>query len=169
LALKDVENREDHAYHLELLSPPRRLEKSLPSPANCSERSEKGVPAISWKSFGRAEPERQYLVLLSFLPLKHGWRVPWFLLHTVRIMNQLKRSRGLGYSLLAQPLAKRFWTLSAWEDESALGGFVQAQPHVRTMDVMARHMDKTKFVRWTGKFRRFRRTGTMPFGAWAGD
>jgi hypothetical protein len=110
------------------------------------------MPAISWKSFGRAEPEQQYLVLLSFLPLKHGWRVPWFLFHTVRIMNQLKRSRGLlGYSLLAQPLAKRFWTLSVWEEESSLRGFVEAQPHVRTMAVMAPHMDKTKFVRWTVK------------------
>jgi hypothetical protein len=110
------------------------------------------VLAISWKSFDDAEPEQQYLVLLSFLPLKHGWRVLWFLFHTVRIMNQLKRWRGLlGYSLLAQLLAKRFWTLSAWEDESALRGFVEAQPHLHTMAVMAPHMDKTKFFRWTVK------------------
>ena len=110
------------------------------------------MPATSWKSFGRAEPAQQYLVLLSFLPLKQGWRVPWFLFHTGRIVNQLKRSRGLlGYSLLAQPLARRFWTLSVWEDESALRGFVEAQPHARTIAMMAPHMDTTKFVRWTVK------------------
>jgi hypothetical protein len=110
------------------------------------------VPAIPWKSFGRAEPDRQYLVLLSFLPLRHSWRVPWFLLHTVRIMNQLKGSTGLaGYSLFARPLAKSFWTLSVWEDESALSRFVRALPHAQTMNVMAAHMGKTNFIRWTVK------------------
>jgi hypothetical protein len=108
------------------------------------------MPTLPWRSFGRAEPERQYVALLSYLPLKRGWQIPSFLRHTVRITGQLRRSRGLvGYSLRAQLVAKRFWTLSAWEDEAALRGFVQAQPHARTMAALAPHMGETSFIRWT--------------------
>ena len=86
------------------------------------------------------------------LPLKSGRRIPGFLLHTARIMAQLRKSGGLlGYSLRAELMAKRFWTLSAWEDEASLHGFVRAQPHARTMVALIPHMGATRFIRWTVK------------------
>jgi hypothetical protein len=110
------------------------------------------VPILPWRFLGSAESDRQYVAMLSFLPLKHSRRIPWFLLHTLRIMNQLSKTRGLvGYSLRAQLLARRFWTLSVWEDEPALAGFVHAQPHAQTMDAMLPHMGETKFITWTVK------------------
>jgi hypothetical protein len=110
------------------------------------------MPTLPWRSFGRAEPERQYVALLSYLPLKRGTRIPWFLIHTVRIMGQLRGSRGLlGYSLRASLMAKRFWTLSVWEDEAALRGFVHAEPHARTMAALTPHMGEIRFTRWTIK------------------
>jgi len=110
------------------------------------------VPTLPWRVFGSTVSDRQYVALLSFLPLKHSSRIPWFLLNTARIMNQLSKTRGLvGYSLRAQFLAKRFWTLSVWEDQSALTGFVHAQPHAQTMDVMMPQMGETKFVTWSVK------------------
>ena len=110
------------------------------------------MPALPWRFFGSTQTDRRYVALLSFLPLKHSWRIRWFLLHTMRIMNQLSKTRGLvGYSFRAQLLAKHFWTLSVWEDEPALTGFVQAQPHAQIMDVMLPHMDETKFVTWSVK------------------
>ena len=56
-----------------------------------------------------------------------------------------------GYSVLARPLSKRFWTLSGWKDEAALSAFVQYPPHVRIITVLAPHVGDTKFVRWTVK------------------
>jgi quinol monooxygenase YgiN len=110
------------------------------------------MATLPWKSSTRADPERQYLALLSYLPVKRGWRIPWFLLHTVRVMGQLRKSKGLvGYSLYARLAAKSFWTFSVWEDEGALSRFVHAQPHVGTMAAVAPHMDKPRFVRWTLK------------------
>jgi CheY-like chemotaxis protein len=53
--------------------------------------------------------------------------------------------------LRAQFLAKRFWTLSVWEDQSALTRFVHAQPHAQTMDVMMPHMGETQFLTWSVK------------------
>jgi quinol monooxygenase YgiN len=70
----------------------------------------------------------------------------------VQVTRQLASARGLlGYSVLTQPLSKRFWTLSAWKDEAALSAFVQHEPHLRLMAALAPHMDKSKFVRWTVK------------------
>jgi heme-degrading monooxygenase HmoA len=110
------------------------------------------VPTVPWRSFNVADPQRQYVILLSYLPLRHGWQIPQFLLHTARIMAQLRRSKGLlGFSLRAELLAKRFWTLSAWQNEAALQAFVRAQPHSQTMRAMASRMGATLFLRWTVK------------------
>jgi len=67
-------------------------------------------------------------------------------------MRQLASAEGLvGYSFLAHPLSKQFWTLSSWEREVALRLFINNPPHVRIMTAMAPHMGETKFVRWMVK------------------
>ncbi|HJU10080.1 MAG TPA: hypothetical protein VJ728_04345 [Candidatus Binataceae bacterium] len=107
------------------------------------------MPTLPWQSFNVAEPDRQYLILLTYLPLKQGWHIPTFMLHTTRIRGQLRRSRGLvGYSLRAELWAKRFWTLPAWQDEIALQTFTQGRPHSDTMIAMTPRMGATKFIRW---------------------
>jgi hypothetical protein len=104
---------------------------------------------IRWKSFAKASPDREYLALISYLPLKRFWMIPKFLIYMRAIQNQLRESRGLiGYSLLAHFLQRRFWTLSVWEDEKALMEFVRNVPHSRVMVALRSHMDKTKFVEW---------------------
>ena len=104
---------------------------------------------LPWYSHSGAVPERDYVALLSYLPLR-SWRIPWLLLYNVRIQRQLRASSGLiGYSLRAQLAAKRFWTLSVWQDEAALQGFVAAPPHVAVMKALAPHMGTTRFIRWT--------------------
>ena len=106
------------------------------------------MPAIAWKSFRTPKPDRDYLMVLSFLPLRHWWRIPQLVLHLVHIAGQLRHADGLiGYSLLARPLAKTFYTLSVWRDEAALSAFVRTAPHARTMDIMPHHMGQSRFVK----------------------
>ena len=110
------------------------------------------MPASPWRTFGSPDPKGDFVALLSYLPLKSYWRVPSFFLYTAQVVKQLASAQGLlGFSVLARPLSKRFWTLSAWKDEAALRAFVQHPPHVRLMAALAPHMDETKFVRWTVK------------------
>ena len=53
-----------------------------------------------WQSHSRAAPERDYIALLSYLPLKSGWSILRLLLYNARIRRQLRTSAGLvGYSL----------------------------------------------------------------------
>jgi quinol monooxygenase YgiN len=107
------------------------------------------MPASPWRTFGSSAPEQDYVALLSYLPLKSYWRIPVFFFYTAQVVKQLASAAGvLGYSVLAHPLSKQFWTLSAWRNEGALRAFVQHPPHVHVMTALAPYMDKTKFVRW---------------------
>ena len=91
-----------------------------------------------------------YLALISYLPLKHFRAVPKFFQCTFEIQRQLRTSPGLiGYSLEAQPLARKFWTLSVWSDQQSLMDFVGGVPHSRIMRELASHLGKSQFVRWT--------------------
>ncbi len=106
------------------------------------------MAALPWRSFGRPDPDREYVVLLSCLPLKRGWQIPGFILKTVRVMRQLGHSRGfIGYALRADLPGKRFFTLSAWEDERALQRFAVEEPNGRIVKSLRPHTGETRFVR----------------------
>ena len=110
------------------------------------------MPATPWQAFGTPDPNDDFIALVSYLPLKSYWRVLPFFVYTAQVVKQLASAEGLlGYSVLARPLSKRFWTLSAWNSEAALRTFVNHPPHVRIMTALTPHMDKTDFVRWMVK------------------
>jgi len=110
------------------------------------------MPETPWRTFRAPNPNGNFVALLSYLPLESYWRVLPYAIYTAQVVKQLATADGLvGYSLLARPLSRRFWTLSAWESEAALRTFVQNLPHLRIMTALAPHMDKTKFVRWAVK------------------
>ena len=108
------------------------------------------MPPLPWKTLATPQPGVKYVALLSFLPLKSFVMIPKFLWFTFQTQRQLSRSPGLiGYSLLAEPFHRRFWTLSAWQDSASLMSFVEQIPHNKIMQSLAPHMGKTRFVRWT--------------------
>jgi len=103
------------------------------------------VPAKPWVTFRRPDPDREYLVLLSTLPLKRFRDLGVFLLYTWRIQSQLRRTPGLlGYSLLARVLRRQFWTLSVWEGEAALQQFVVENPHGQVMRALQQKLGSDK-------------------------
>lgn len=108
------------------------------------------MPAIPWRSFSAVEPDREYLAMASRLPLVSHRTIPRFMRLTLVVARQLQHSPGLvGYSLLAQPIAKTFWTLSAWQDRHALAAFTRALPHLQVMKDLRPHMMSTsRFIRW---------------------
>jgi hypothetical protein len=110
------------------------------------------MPVSPWRTCGSPDPSGDFVALLSFLPLRSYWRVFPFVFYTAQVMKQLASAQGLlGYSLLARPLSKRFWTLSAWQNEEALRAFVHLPPHQRIMAALTPHMHKTQFIRWMVK------------------
>ncbi len=105
-----------------------------------------------WKPFAKPESDKEYVAVLTYLPLKSLWALPQFFYYSRRIQTQLKSAPGLiGYSLLAHVLAKRFWTLSVWENEVALAKFIHKHPHQEAMVIMRRFMGGSEFIRWRVK------------------
>src|SRR5262249_52861068 len=107
------------------------------------------MPASPWKTFATTDPEREYLILGSYLPLRRYSATFRFARRVAAVRRQLASANGLvGYSMLGKPFARRYWTLSAWQDEAALQAFVAQNPHFDTMSAMAPDMETTRFVRW---------------------
>ncbi len=105
--------------------------------------------STKWLTFSAIQREQEYLVLLTYLPLKHWSKLPSFLLYVLSIRKQLRTARGMiGYSLLAHFLSRDFWTLSVWHDAQALAEFVRTRPHAQVMSKLRGHMGATKFIRW---------------------
>ena len=108
------------------------------------------MPTIPWRQTATVDPDAEYLLMASRLPLRSITKVPWFLSLTASVLRQLERSHGLvGYSLRAQPFARTFWTLSAWTDAPALAAFVAQMPHQGAMAKLRPHMRPTRFTTWT--------------------
>jgi hypothetical protein len=107
------------------------------------------MPASPWRSKAPIAPGQEYLAMATFLPLRSYRTIPRFLYLTSSVVRQLERTGGLvGYSLLAQPARKRFWTLSAWTDRRALNAFVREMPHLGVMGDLRPHMGPTRFTAW---------------------
>jgi len=104
---------------------------------------------MPWKKIAPTNANEEYLILLTYLPLKKHRTVPRFFWSTFAIQKQLAGSAGIiGYALRAKPLQKDFWTMSAWLDEKSLMEFVLHIPHSQVMKALTPHMGTTKFTRW---------------------
>lgn len=108
------------------------------------------MPALPWRAKAPVSSNQEYLAMATFLPLQSYRAMPRFLRLTTSVAGQLERTGGLvGYSLLAQPARKRFWTLSAWIDRRALSAFVREMPHLAVMGQLRPHLGPTRFTAWT--------------------
>ena len=108
-------------------------------------------PPLPWKAFGEPQPEREYLVVLTFLPLRRLSKLPLFLASVRKIRQQLDAGPGglIGYSLLAKPLRSNYWTLSVWDDADALGRFIEESPHRDVMQALPQVLRGFGVTRWT--------------------
>lgn len=105
---------------------------------------------MPWKPLREPEPQGEYLILLTHLPMRRIAKLPRFLRSVRRIQKQLDGTEGLlGYSLLAKPLRSDYWTLSAWESDDALQRFVRESPHREVMVDLPRDLSGFRTIRWT--------------------
>ncbi|CCG01218.1 hypothetical protein [Blastococcus saxobsidens] len=89
-------------------------------------------------------------VEVTHLHLRRLRDVPAFLRDSMAVRRQVMASPGARcLHLRAQPLARRFTTVSWWDDEAALRAFVRLDPH------------RTAIRRWAPEMRHFS-TGSYP-------
>jgi quinol monooxygenase YgiN len=110
------------------------------------------IPALPWKAMATPDGDSEYVVMASLLPLRRFRATFRFLSYVRAVRRQLRGADGLiGYSLWAKPLARRYWTLSVWKDQSALAAFMRDSPHAQIMVKLRPDVQSTRFVRWTTK------------------
>ncbi|MFT4864880.1 MAG: hypothetical protein ACI9N0_000341 [Ilumatobacter sp.] len=103
---------------------------------------------IPWTSPNN-QPQAAVLVQISRLELARTRDVPGFLIAALRIRRIALRTPGAGgLSLRAQPLRRTFWTLSAWNDEAAIGEFMRSAAHRAVMVKYRDRMAGSHFHTW---------------------
>ena len=103
-----------------------------------------------WRSLSSPDGGREYLALLSYLPLKGFRKMLTLQRQPSKVGRQLAETRGLvGYSFRAKFASHRFWTFSIWGDEQALMAFVGRNPHRATIGLLQPYMGESAFTRWT--------------------
>jgi quinol monooxygenase YgiN len=108
------------------------------------------VPDLPWTARAEMAPGSDYLVMASHLPLNRLTATLRFFRAVSAVRRQLATADGLiGYTLRAKPLARDYWTLSVWTDDSALRAFMRRPPHVQIMSSLKPYMGPTKFVTWS--------------------
>jgi Domain of unknown function (DUF3291) len=96
------------------------------------------------------EPGLDYLVMASHLPLKRMASAVLFFRGVSAIRKQLAAADGLvAYTLRAKPLTRDYWTLSVWQDQTALRAFMRTPPHAGLMTSLRPFMGPTRFATWT--------------------
>jgi|SRR5579884_1080818 len=108
-------------------------------------------PPTPWKTLAEPQPDHEYVLLVTHLPLRRLSRLPQFLRYVRKIQRQLDAAPDglIGYSLLAKPLSSNYWTLSAWRDSEAVAGFIEQAPHRDAMHELAKILPGFKSDRWT--------------------
>ncbi|MBY6540368.1 DUF3291 domain-containing protein [Rhodococcus sp. BP-349] len=90
------------------------------------------------------------VVMASRFELASSRHVLRFLVASLRIHRQVRRSDGaIGVALIARPVRREFYTLSAWRDRDAIDAMVSAEPHRSVMETFRQHTADAEFTFWT--------------------
>ncbi len=94
------------------------------------------MPTLPWTT-GTETITGEVVVMASRFRLRDLRHVLPFFVDAMRVHRQVRAADGVaGVSLVAHPLRKEFFTLSAWRDRDAITALVRAEPH---RSVMRRH------------------------------
>jgi quinol monooxygenase YgiN len=107
------------------------------------------MPTLPWTIPNPAAPGTQAYAMASRFEVRSALDVPRFFLKALSAWRQVRSAPGcLGASLVAQPLRRVFYTLSAWQDRDALYAFAAAQPHRGIMASLRPTMRRATFTFW---------------------
>ncbi|WP_328912174.1 MULTISPECIES: DUF3291 domain-containing protein [unclassified Streptomyces] len=107
------------------------------------------MPTLAWITPNPPRPQTEALVMASRLEVARLKDVPRFFVKSLAAWKQVGKAPGaVGASLVAEPLKRTFWTLSAWESREALYDYVAAEPHHTIMTGQRAVMRDSTFVFW---------------------
>lgn len=107
------------------------------------------MPQLGWITPNPAPPHTQVLVMASRFEVRSRGDVPRFMALSLASWRQVGKAPGAyGASLIARPLKRVFYTLSAWQDRDALYAYARTDPHSGAMRAMRPKTRESTFVFW---------------------
>ncbi|MFD8393984.1 DUF3291 domain-containing protein [Streptomyces sp. NPDC059680] len=108
------------------------------------------MPTLPWTIPNKPRPGvTTALVMASRLEVRSLSDVPRFFLRSLIAWKQVRGAQGaLGASLIADPLSRTFWTLSAWESRDLLYTYAKTEPHNSIMKGLRSTMRQSVFTFW---------------------
>ncbi|MEV1067401.1 DUF3291 domain-containing protein [Streptomyces sp. NPDC050263] len=107
------------------------------------------MPTLRWTTVDTPAPDTEAFVMASRLEVRSFTDVPRFFRQSLTAWKQVRAAPGAyGASLIAQPLKRTFWTLSAWEDKDALYTYARTEPHKSIMNGLRPTMKTSVFTFW---------------------
>ncbi|PYC78003.1 DUF3291 domain-containing protein [Streptomyces tateyamensis] len=108
------------------------------------------MPTLPWITPNRPGPQTTTaLVMASTFEVRSLKDVPRFFRQSLVAWKQVKTAPGaLGASLIAQPLKRTFWTLSAWESREQLYTYARTEPHKTVMTSLRETSRESVFAFW---------------------
>jgi hypothetical protein len=108
------------------------------------------VPTLPWTTPNPPRPATtRTLIMASRLEVRSFKDVPRFFLKSLIAWKQVRTAPGaLGASLIAEPLKRTFWTLSAWENKQELYTYAKTEPHNSIMKGLRPIMRRSVFTFW---------------------
>ncbi|GAA4928915.1 DUF3291 domain-containing protein [Streptomyces coeruleoprunus] len=107
------------------------------------------MPTLPWTTPNPAPPHATVHVMASRFEVRSLRDVPRFFLKSLAAWRQVTSAPGAyGASLVARPLKRTFYTLSAWQDRDALYAYARAEPHRSIMKGLGPTMRGSTFTFW---------------------
>lgn len=107
------------------------------------------MPTLPWTTPQPPPSDGTTVVMASRFEVRSLRDVPRFLLKSLAAWKQVRSAPGaFGASLIARPVKREFYTLSAWEGREALYAFARTEPHRAIMTDLKPTMRSSTFTFW---------------------
>lgn len=102
-----------------------------------------------WKTLSPLDDRCEYVAVATELVPKSRRSTGRLFRGAHQASSQMAHSPGVvGFSTLAQPLRKRYRTLSVWESEAAVDAFARSGDHHQLVRALAHELDTMTSTRW---------------------
>ncbi len=88
-------------------------------------------------------------VSITRLRLRSLRFVPFFFVHTMRSLRQVKRAEGFRDGQLLMDRSWTFWTMTAWDSHEHMRGYMTTGDHKTAMPKLMHWCDEASIVHWT--------------------
>ena len=103
-----------------------------------------------WKQLAPIEPDRDYVAVTTELIPKRIRSTGRMFRGARQSSTQLVDAAGIvGFATLAQPLRRRYQTISLWESDADVDAFARSGDHHRLVRTLAPELESVTSTRWS--------------------